>query len=101
MAKNAALEGSLGGLHALIAKVLTEQCGKTVENEEGELMYVAPHQLIAVAAKFLKDNEITATREQSEEVAELEDEIAARRKTNDERAARTLAARREAMNKIK
>lgn len=117
MAKNAALEGSLGTLHSLLAIVMTNQLKQTGEvakygidgsmllDEEGkpitEKEFLASPQLMAVVTKFLKDNEITATAEQSEEVANLADEVAERREKNKERAAKIRAQRDEAMKKIK
>lgn len=117
MAKNAALEGSLGTLHSLLAIVMTNQLKQTGEvakydidgsmllNDDGEPItekeFLASPQLMAVVTKFLKDNEITATAEQSEEVANLADEVAERRTANKARADKIRAQRDEAMKKIK
>ena len=70
MANNKATEGKLSTLHGAIAQVMTSQVLMTEEateiNNDGELvgtgeqMYNATPALLAVAAKFLKDNSITA-----------------------------------------
>lgn len=52
MATNAATEAALGSLHATLAAVLTE----ALKAEGG-----APAAVLAVAAKFLKDNDISCT----------------------------------------
>ena len=117
MSKNAAKEGQLGGLHSLVAIVLGHQVSHKVKmpvfDAHGEIaldendepitkdMYDASPQLLATAIKFLKDNEITATAEQSEAVADLADEVAERRAANKERADRIKSQRDEAMKKAK
>ena len=109
MSKNAALEGQLGGLHSLVAIVLGKQVSHTTEipvfDKDGEILlddndepvtekvFDASPQLLATAIKFLKDNEITATAEQSEAVSNLEDEVAKRRERNAERKAKIVAQR--------
>ena len=117
MSKNAAKEGQLGGLHSLVAIVLGTQVSHKIKvpvfDAHGEIalddddnpitkdMYDASPQLLATAIKFLKDNEITATAEQSEAVADLADEVAERRAANKERADRIKSQRDEAMKKAK
>jgi len=117
MAKNAALEGSLGTMHALLALVMTSQLketgsvaqydaeGEMLTDEEGKPLttqqFLATPQLMAVVTKFLKDNEITATAEQSVEVANLADEVAERRAANKERNAKIKAQRDDAMKVIR
>ena len=117
MSKNASKEGQLGGLHSLVAIVLGHQVSHKVKmpvfDAHGEIalddndepitkdMYDASPQLLATAIKFLKDNEITATAEQSEAVADLADEVAERRAANKERADRIKSQRDEAMKKAK
>lgn len=61
-----ASEGALGGLHELVATVLKDRIGNT------ELCTAAD---INAAIKFLKDNNITATREASRALGELEDTL--------------------------
>lgn len=116
MSKNAAKEGVLGGLHELVAQVLAAQVGNTTKvpvftpNGEIELdeydqpvtveVYDASPQLLATAIKFLKDNEITATAEQSVEVANLEDEVAKKRAANQLRKDEMKKRREEAMKKL-
>ena len=117
MSKNAAKEGQLGGLHSLVAIVLGHQVSHKIQvpvfTPDGEIkldeddnpitkdMYDASPQLLATAIKFLKDNEITATAEHSETVADLADEVAERRAANKERADRIKSQRDEAMKKAK
>lgn len=63
---NPATEGALGALHELVATVLKERLGNA------ELVSAAD---INAAIKFLKDNNITATREANRALGELEDEL--------------------------
>lgn len=114
MSKNAAKEGVLGGLHGLIAQVLAAQVGNKVKvlvfTPDGEIeldeydqpvtadVFDASPQLLATAIKFLKDNEITATAEQSVEVANLEDEVAKKRAANQVRKD-VMRKRRDEANK--
>ena len=63
---NPASEGALGALHELVAMVLKERLAN------GELCTAAD---INAAIKFLKDNNITATREANKALGELEDEL--------------------------
>lgn len=61
-----ATEGALGALHELVATVLKERLAND------ELCTAAD---INAAIKFLKDNNITATREANKALGELEDEL--------------------------
>lgn len=63
---NPASEGALGALHELVATVLKERLAN------GEMCTAAD---INAAIKFLKDNNITATREANKALGELEDEL--------------------------
>lgn len=63
---NPASEGALGALHELVATVLKERLGNA------ELVSAAD---INAAIKFLKDNNITATREANKALGELEEEL--------------------------
>ena len=63
---NPASESTLGALHELVAQVLKERLGKA------ELVSAAD---ISAAVKFLKDNNITATREANKALGELQDEL--------------------------
>ena len=58
--------GALGALHELVATVLKDRLGND------ELCTAAD---INAAIKFLKDNNITATREANKALGELEDEL--------------------------
>lgn len=61
-----ATESQLGSLHELVATVLAQRIAN------GELCTAAD---INAAIKFLKDNNITATREASKALGELEDAL--------------------------
>ena len=63
---NPASEGALGELHVIVATVLKDR----LRNDE--LCTAAD---INAAIKFLKDNNITATREANKALGELEDEL--------------------------
>lgn len=63
---NPASEGALGALHELVATVLKERLAN------GELCTASD---INAAIKFLKDNNITASREANKALGELEDEL--------------------------
>lgn len=63
---NPASEGALGALHELVAAVLKDRLG------DKELCTAAD---INAAIKFLKDNNITATREANKALGELQDEL--------------------------
>jgi hypothetical protein len=69
MAQGAATEKALAGLHATLAKVIDDQLSDTmvINSEEVEKegadevrMYTASPALLTVAARFLKDNDVTA-----------------------------------------
>lgn len=68
MAKNAASEGALGTLHDTLARVLTT----AISSEEG-----APAAILAVAAKFLKDNDITCAADKDNALGALTEAMAA------------------------
>lgn len=117
MSKNAAKEGALGALHTIVAQVLAKSITKKDKvyeydadgclmlDEDGQPIFTEEFatspQMLAVAVKFLKDNEITAQAEQSEAVANLEDEVAKRREQNKDRAARIKEQRQAAMDAAK
>lgn len=63
---NPASEGALGALHELVASVLKDRLATA------ELCTAAD---INAAIKFLKDNNITATREANKALGELQDEL--------------------------
>lgn len=63
---NPASEGALGALHELVATVLKDRLGNA------ELCTAAD---VNAAIKFLKDNNITATREANKALGELQDEL--------------------------
>lgn len=61
-----ATTGELGGLHALIARTLSNEIEKAKDLEDG-----VPPQLLAQAIKFLKDNNITASDADDPEMQKL------------------------------
>ena len=100
MAKNeTATESSLSALHAQIARVMkreldvyesaqnwflkfgdtpyTTEDGETVEFPQPPQM---PPALLSAITKFLKDNDVTAVPEDSDELSELEQALAVKRK---------------------
>lgn len=77
----AATEDDLGTLHNALARTLTELVGA-----EG-----TPAAILAVAAKFLKDNNVTCTPSTDNELGELEAQLKARR----ERAKLTAQDKKE------
>lgn len=87
---NKATESKLSALHGAVADVLTSQITRQVEDvkydEEGneiptgDMVYVASPATIAVAVKFLKDNNITADMEMNENLNSLRDTLANKQK---------------------
>jgi len=75
-----ASETQLGQLHEVLAMVIRSQIEDKVEfvNEEGELIenYTASPALLAVAAKFLKDNQITVAIENDTNLDEIQSILA-------------------------
>ena len=78
----AASDKVLGNLHAAVANALTEQvAGVTETDAEGnEKLVRASPALLGAAITFLKNNNITADVENNEELRQLSDALAARRK---------------------
>jgi len=74
----------LNNLHELLAQVMAIQVGDkaTWVNEEGEVVssYTASPALLAVAAKFLKDNEITCSVEDDANLGELDNLLSKKQK---------------------
>lgn len=101
-----ATEDDLGGLHGQLARTLTgmiqvrtrikvDKEGNQVEEE------VEPSPAaLAVAAKFLKDNNITAAPSQSTDVEDLEKSLAERRRKAKERGRVSRADLNAAMGKL-
>lgn len=77
--KNKATDKSLGNLHAVLADVLAEQVAEYAE-EDGEKVYTATPALLTVAARFLKDNDITCGIEDSSSMSDLKEELANRKR---------------------
>lgn len=85
-----ATETVLASLHNAVAMVLTAQLSdkevKVTFNEDGEAVstgeevYTATPATIAAAIKFLKDNNITADEELSENMDGLREALAAKQK---------------------
>ena len=92
---NKADQAELAGLHGTVARVLADQLSETIEIEEdGEtkVVHTAAPALIAQAIKFLKDNDITATVEDDDNLSELEDIIKRKR---EKRSLRLVAGDKE------
>lgn len=75
----------LGELHKVVANVLSKQVGQIFEekNEEGVIVdryYAATPALLTVAARFLKDNDITCEIEDSKGMSDLQAELDKRKK---------------------
>ena len=79
-----AAEKELSELHGLVAQVLSAQIGDkiTITDETGEEreIYGAAPAVIAQAVKFLKDNDITASVEEDENLSELDDLLKKKRR---------------------
>ena len=85
-----ATEQLLAELHGAVAKTLTAQVSKQVEDvtydedgnevKTGEMVYVASPATLAAAIKFLKDNSITADVEVNENLNSLRDTLANKQK---------------------
>lgn len=96
-----ASESKLAVLHSAVATVLTEQVlheeEETTFDGEGEtigtgvMVKTATPALLATAARFLKDNDITCDVEQDENLSGLKDVLA-----NKQRHSRLTAAKTEA-----
>ena len=87
--KKAASSKELGGLHDAIATVLAAQISETQKELDADgnttdvEFHTATPALLTVAIKFLKDNDITCTVEDSKGLSEMQDELAKRRKRRD------------------
>lgn len=87
MTANAATEGALGSLHGKVAKVMTraldnieaaQEAYALTANDEAICPEVSP-ALLSVITKFLNENKITCTPEESETMSELERTLAEKR----------------------
>lgn len=91
----AANEGKLGELHNKVAEVLSEALDGQVipgevDEETGEVSVVKippSAAILQVAAKFLKDNNITCTPSEGNALGELRDKMEARRQARELRKA--------------
>ena len=76
-------EQELSALHGAVAKVLKKQIEEeiTVVDEDGnpQVVNTASPATLGVAIKFLKDNAITASVEDDENMSELDDLLKAKR----------------------
>lgn len=80
-----ASEDALAQLHAVVAKVLTDQVSHKAEETTfdkdglevgtGEFVYTATPATVAAAIKFLKDNQITCDIEVDENMNNLRDAL--------------------------
>jgi len=77
-------EQELSALHGEVARVLSTQLRETITvideatGEQQELLTATP-AVVSAAIKFLKDNDITASIEEDENLGELEEMLAAKR----------------------
>lgn len=67
---NKASENTLGTLHSRVASVLADN----LENDEG-----ANPSIISIAVKFLKDNEITCSIKDNQDMDALNEQLKAKR----------------------
>lgn len=80
-----ATEDELSALHGAVARVLREQLEEKAvitdsdTGEEREVSMATP-AMIAAATKFLKDNNVTASIEDDENLSELQDQLEKNRK---------------------
>ena len=76
-------EQELSELHGTIARVLISQLSETItmtdENGESSVVAVATPATLGVAIKFLKDNDITASIADDENMNELDDMLKRKR----------------------
>lgn len=85
-----ATEAKLSSLHGALARVMTEQVLTReavtefdvdgIEQPTGETFFSASPALLATAAKFLKDNSITADIQADTNLGELEEALAKKQK---------------------
>lgn len=78
-----ATDSELNKLHELLAKVFVSQLSVTEKVEiQGELqdLYTAQPALLTAAARFLKDNHITCEVETDENLTQLQDLLASKKK---------------------
>jgi hypothetical protein len=73
-----ASDEALGELHGAVASVLSEQLRERVnmtdeDTGESKEVYLASPAVLAQAIKFLKDNDITASIADDENLSELDD----------------------------
>lgn len=87
MTTNAATETELGSLHSKVAKVMTKALDNFEKAQdsfdptvEGAILPEVNASLMSVITKFLNDNKITATPEQSASVSELAQALQNKRK---------------------
>ena len=59
MATGKATESKMNDLHGLLCEILIKQVGETVIDEDGTEICIVSPAILSIAAKFLKDNEIT------------------------------------------
>ena len=90
MKSKPASDSKLSALHEALATVIAAQVQATMQefDEKGNVIegaesYSATPALLTVAARFLKDNNITCTIEDSKGLSTLNDELAERKKRRD------------------
>lgn len=93
-------ESQLSELHGVIAKVLKDQLSERItitDEETGEEreIYTATPATLAQAIKFLKDNDITVSVEDDENLSELDELL---KKKREKRTLRLAAAGGESLS---
>ena len=82
----AATQSKLGELHELLAEAFTSSIKLDMDEQ------LCNPALLSAAAKFLKDNEITADLKEADDLAELRDRLAAAARERRASGARILQA---------
>ena len=88
-----ATEDAMNALHGQVAQVLSKQLGDeyTIIDDDGQeqVMSGATPQTINAAITFLKNNNITSTIEDDTNLAELEEQLKAKRNARGRKSAAT------------
>jgi hypothetical protein len=66
-------EQELNELHGAVARVLRTQIEESVTTDDGTTILTASPALLSTAIKFLKDNSITTSLEDSEDLEQLDE----------------------------
>ena len=74
----AASAETLGALHGLFAQYLTGLLAPVLDEEGNEVSPVLPAGHLAVIAKFLKDNNVSAVDDEDDDVRQLKEQLRSR-----------------------